>query len=247
MAELCAGRQPTAAETREFFDIQWKQTIYFQSQDTIPPKQNKRRVMEGLRACSRLRDLLWRHEILQPLSRYELPIGGVAITGEYMVLRSPRRKKHAYVPYLRYQGVKIRPVIPDVVSFARWVDARNRWLDSARRTGGIDRIGVLHYWVSQNLAAEYQPDPAFAGQVLIGATGVIAGRPFPRSGDHCLSCPTRACKFGGSTSGMSSSAHRKKLIHRPTVWRSRSRLARREEPCSNSLQRVRTVVLNRYA
>jgi hypothetical protein len=35
MAEIVGGRHPTAPETREFFDIHWKQTAFFQSRDAI--------------------------------------------------------------------------------------------------------------------------------------------------------------------------------------------------------------------
>jgi hypothetical protein len=78
-------------------------------------------------ACRRLRDIIWRCEILQPVSPYELPIGEVVITGEYAVLRSSRRKKHAFGLYLRHQGVRIKRLVPDVVSFAwggSWTNMR---------------------------------------------------------------------------------------------------------------------------
>jgi len=126
LAEIAAGHQPTAVETREFFEIEWQQTNYFQARDSVPRKQYQRRLMEGVRACTRLRDLIWTHEILQPVSRYELTVDGIVITGEYAVLCSSRRKTHAFIPYLRYKGLKIRPVIPDIVTFARWLDASNR-------------------------------------------------------------------------------------------------------------------------
>lgn len=187
--EIAAGRQPTAGETREYFDTEWQQTAFFQSRDAIPLRKYDRMFMEGLRACRRLRDLIWRCEILQPVCRYELPVDGVVITGEYAVLRSSRRKSHAFVPYLRYKGLKIRPVIPEIVTFARWV-AANR---APAREWRINRMVVMHYWINQDLAAEYQPNPDFAGQVLRGVAGMISLPRYPRTGEHCLTCPKRNC------------------------------------------------------
>jgi hypothetical protein len=189
--EIAAGRQPTAGETRDFYDVSWQQTAYFQSRDTVPTKLYNRRLREGLRACFRIRDLLWTHEILQPVSRYELIVDGITIVGEYAALCSSRRKNHGFIPYLRHKGLRIRPVIPDIVTFARWVDASkrlplNQW--------GVKRLAVMHFWVSQNLAAEYLPNSEFARQSLRGAVGTVSGPPYPRTGEHCLSCPTRNCR-----------------------------------------------------
>jgi len=80
--EIAAGHNPTATEAREFYDTEWRQTAYFQSRDAIPLKQWNKTLMEGVRACCRLRDLFWRCEILQRITPYELPVDGVVITGE---------------------------------------------------------------------------------------------------------------------------------------------------------------------
>jgi len=186
MAEQLAGRAPTAKETRDYFD----QTGYFQPRNDISPKEYEQRGREGIRACRRLRDIVWRCEVLQPLSPYTLAIGGVRITGEYAVLHSSRRKKHAFGLYLRHLGVRIKPLLPDVVSFARWLDLANR----ANRGWGIESFGVLNYWVTRDLSAEHKPERAFATDVLLGAVGVVRGSPFPVPGEHCLSCPNRACR-----------------------------------------------------
>jgi hypothetical protein len=150
--------------------------------------------MEGVKACRLLRDIFWRCETLQPVSPYTLAIGGIVITGQYAILRSSRRKKHAFALYLRYQGMKMKPLVPDVVSFARWLDLANRWIEPANGHRGIQSIGVMHYWVSRDLSAEHEPDREFATNVLLGAAGGVTGNPFPLPGDHCLSCPTRACR-----------------------------------------------------
>ena len=192
MAEIAAGRPPSARQTRECFDHYWKQTTYFQSRAGIPTKKYEGMIMKYAHGCWRLRELIWGREILQLVSPYELTIGEVVITGEYAVLRS-KRKKAAQVLYLREGGVKIRPVIPDIVSFARRVDLGNRWLDSAS-VWAVDSISVLHYWVSQNLTVEHQSDQRFATNALLGAAGVVMGQPFPILGDHCGSCPTHACR-----------------------------------------------------
>jgi hypothetical protein len=194
IAEQVSGRAPTASETREFFDAEWKQTRYFQSRSGISAGEYELRVREGVRACRRLRDIIWRCEILQPVSPYELPIGEVVITGEYAVLRSSRRKKHAFGLYLRHQGVRIKRLVPDVVSFARRLDLANRWVDAANRHWAVQSIGVLHYWVGRDLSAEHTADYGFTREVLLGAADVVRGYPFPLPGDHCLSCPTRGCR-----------------------------------------------------
>src|SRR4051794_30554883 len=93
---------------------------------------------------------------------YTLPIGDAVITGEYAVLRSSRRKKHAFALYLRHEGIRMKPLVPDVVSFARRLDLANRWMDPANRHWGIESIAVMHYWVSRDLSAEHRPDREFA-------------------------------------------------------------------------------------
>ncbi len=191
ISEIVAGRQPTAGETREYYEAQWQQSELFQNGAAIPAKRYQRLIMQGVRTCRRLRDLLWTHEILQPLAQYELPVDGVTITGEYAVLRSSRRKLEAFIPYLRHEGLKLRPVIPDLVTYARWLDAANRLpLDEWR----VSRIHIMHYWVSQDLTALHQPDTGFASQALRGAVGAITGPPYPIVGEHCLACPTHHCR-----------------------------------------------------
>jgi hypothetical protein len=108
IAERFGGRAPSAAATREVFDADWKGTQYFQSRNDIPPKEYQISVGEGVRSCRRLRDIIWRCEVLQTLSPYALPIGDAVITGEYAVLRSSRRKNHAFALYLRYKGIRIK-------------------------------------------------------------------------------------------------------------------------------------------
>jgi hypothetical protein len=177
--EMFAGRAPSASETREFFDIAWKQTACFHSKSCIPTKKYELLVREGLLACRRLRDIVWRCEILQPVSSYALAIGDIVIAGEYAVLRSSRRRKHAFALYLRHQGVKIKRLVPDIVSFARRLDLGHRRIDPSNRHWAIQSIGVMHYWVSRDLSAEHTADYVFASDVLLGAAGVVTGHPFP--------------------------------------------------------------------
>ena len=190
ISEIAVGRQPTANQTREYYDWAWQRTKFFQSRDIIPQKDYNRHLIEGVRACSRLREIIWKSEILRPVSPYELTIDGTGITGEYAVLRSSHRKRQASVLYLRYGGIKIRPIIPDIVSFARWLHVSNL---SEAREWGLDRIGVKHYWVSQYLAADHHPEQSLAVGVVHGAIGVVSRPAFPVVGEHCLSCPTRTC------------------------------------------------------
>jgi hypothetical protein len=110
------------------------------------------------------------------------------------VLRSSRRKKHAFALYLRHQGVRLKRLVPDVTSFARRLDLGNRSIDPANRHWGIDSVSVMHYWIARDLSAEHRPERDFAEDVLRGAVSVVTGQPFPLPGDHCRSCPTRACR-----------------------------------------------------
>jgi len=194
IAEIVDGRTPNRNQTHDRYELEWNQTAYFRSRDAIPQKEYEIRQMQGIRACRRLRDVIWRCEILQPVTPYALPIGDVMITGEYAVLRSLRRKKHAFALYLRHGGVKIKRLVPDIVSFVRRLDLRIRRIDAANRHWGIESIGVMHYWLTGDLSAEHRSDFAFATDVVRGAVGVISGFPFPLPGDHCLACPTRACR-----------------------------------------------------
>jgi hypothetical protein len=83
------GRTPTLKETHLRYFAGWDQKYYVRSRD-------------GIKACRRLREIVWRCEILQPVTPYALAIGDVVITGEYAVLRSSRLKKHAFALYLRH-------------------------------------------------------------------------------------------------------------------------------------------------
>ena len=208
MSELACCREPTAKDIREYFDNEWQQTNSYQSCNTMPQKKYFQLLREGLRACHRLRLLLCRCEILQPVSPYELVVDGIGITGEYTVLRSSHHKRQADVLYLRYGGVKIRPVIPDVVSFARWVDASKRM---ETQNWDVNRISVMHYWVNRELAAEHRPGQNMAGAVLEGVASVVSRPPFPIVSEHCLSCPTRSCNLEPhETTGDGSSEQRAK-------------------------------------
>jgi hypothetical protein len=198
ITEVSAGRTPSARETREFFDTQWQQTAYFRLQDGFTPKElgdYQRHVVQGVRACRRLRDVIWRCGIIQPVSPYELPVGEIVITGEYAVLCSSRSKTHAFALYLRDQGVRIKPLVPDIVSFARQLDLRNRWIDPANLHWRIQKISVMNYWVTRDLSAEHWLASSLASDMLLGAAGVVAGHAFPVPGDYCKSCPTRACQL----------------------------------------------------
>jgi hypothetical protein len=194
IAEIVDGRTPSLQETHRRYFAEWEQTAYFRSRAGIPQKEYAIRMWEGIRACRRLRDIIWRCEILQPVTPYRLAIGDVVITGEYAVLCFPRRKKHAFALYLRHGGVKIRPLVPDVVSFARMLDLSDRWSDPSNRHWAIETIGVMHYWVARDFHLEHKIDRNFSSDVLLGAVGVITGNPFPLPGEHCSSCPTRACR-----------------------------------------------------
>jgi hypothetical protein len=187
IAETAGGRLPDVVETHNYY-FETEPDLF--RRDNLPGGEYERRFRQGWRICSLLRDVLFRCEILQAVEKYELPIGDVMITGEYAVFRSSRRKRQGFVLYLRHGGLKVRPLIPDVVSFARFVDVSNR---SGGRGWGVDRIGVLYYWIAQKLSAVHQPDPEFAANVLRGAVGTIALPPYPRTGEHCLRCPTRYC------------------------------------------------------
>jgi len=106
-------------------------------------------------------------------------------------MRSSRRKNHLFVPYFRYGGVKIRPLIPDIVSFARWLDVSNRVEQQGWR---FTKLNVMHYWLVPSLAAEHDPNPELAAQVLRGAAAAISRPPYPIVGAHCLTCPTHNCR-----------------------------------------------------
>jgi hypothetical protein len=100
--EIDAGRQPTEGETREFFNVQWQQTDFFQAGDTISPKDYNHQVEEDVLACSCVRNLIRRCESVQPVSPYTLPVDGITMSGEHAVLHAPRRKMETFIPYFQY-------------------------------------------------------------------------------------------------------------------------------------------------
>ena len=183
--ELRAGRAPTVSETQEFFE-----KAYWHSWGALSQKAREQQAKDLTRACRRLRDIVWQYEILQPVSPYSLTVDGVQITGEYAVFRSSRRKKEGFAMYLRHQGMRKRPLRPDIVSFARWLDLANR-VDPG---WGIQSVGVMHYWVARDFAAAHKPDRQFAVDVIRGAVAVVKGRPFPVLGEHCRTCLRTACR-----------------------------------------------------
>jgi hypothetical protein len=194
IAEQVGGRAPSADATRDVFDAAWKGTQYFQSRAEIAAKEYETCLREGLRACRRIRDIIFRCDILQPVSSYALAIGDAVIAGEYAVLRSSRRKNHAFALYLRHKGVRIKRLVPDVVSFARRLDLGNRWTGPENHHWKVNSVGVMHYWISSDLSAEHKLDREFAREVLRGAVNVFSGPAFPVPGDHCKLCPTPACR-----------------------------------------------------
>ena len=148
-------------------------------------------VEEGVLACSRVRDLIRPCEILQPVAPYALHVDDVTITGEYAVLRSRHRKIKTFIPYFGYERVTPRRVIPDIVVFARCMDAFDRLPMCVWET---NHISIMHYLVNQNnMEAPWHPDPKRAGEMLRGVLGAIT-RPYPRAGEHCQTCPTRDCR-----------------------------------------------------
>lgn len=169
--DIAHGRNPTAADTRRFFETHW-QHAYSHSQDTLAPEDCTTQLRQIPHACWRLREIIWSREILQPVLPYRLTVDDIAITGAYAVLRSSRRKRHAYVLYLREGGVKRRPLIPDVISFARWLDLQNRWAEISSEWR-IKTIGILHYWVTTDTSLEHRPDPEVAKQVLVDAVAAL--------------------------------------------------------------------------
>ena len=84
----------------------------------------------------------------------------------------------------------MKPLVPDVVSFARWLDLANRCTDPANRQWGIESIGVMHYWVTRDLSAEHKPDRGFATDVLLGAVSVVRGIHSPCPGSIASHVPT---------------------------------------------------------
>jgi hypothetical protein len=193
--EICAGRRPSAQETRAFFDSRWRETTYFQLMDRIPIKEYNRLMLEQVRICRRLRDVIWRNEIIQPVKPYELAVGNIVITGEYAVFGYARPKQNGFALYLRDQGVRLKPLVPDIVSFARHLDLSNRLMNPANRNWGIKKISVLHHWGTRDLTLRHNSNASFATDVLLGAAATISGHPFPIPGDRCRSCPTHACQM----------------------------------------------------
>ena len=133
---------------------------------------------------------MYRYEIVIPVTPYDLCLGPVTISGEYAIVRG-RRKDHALVLYLHNDVRTVRPVRPDIVSFARWLH-----LD-LQESGGFDSHSVLHYWVNQEFTMEHNPDAAEARAFIVAAaTTVDPAHRFPSPGPYCVSCPTQACRGG---------------------------------------------------
>lgn len=165
IGEIARGRNPSAAETRTYFEEHWAKTSEAQPRDAAAMRTYITRLSQIPHACWRLREILWTREILQPVLPYELNVGGAIIIGEYTVLRSSRRRRHAHVLYLRDGGIKRRPLVPDLVSFARGLDiSRNG--PELFRDWDVSTVGILHYWTADDICLEHRPDPDLAPQLL---------------------------------------------------------------------------------
>jgi hypothetical protein len=204
IAEIADGRTPSLQETHRRYFAEWDQKGYIQSRDGILLKESEILIRKGITVCRRLRDIIWRCEILQPVTPYSLAIGDVVITGEYAVLCYPRRKKHAFALYLRDGGVKIRPLIPDVVSFARKVDLANRWLDPSNHHWAIESIGVLHYWVAPRFFPRAQTKARFLFECTARSGERDNWKPFPvaRETLFVLSHPRLPPRRIGTSTGL---------------------------------------------
>ena len=102
-------------------------------------------------------------------------------------MRSARRKREGIVTYLRDGGVRARPLRPDIISHARW-------LDLADRDAGFDTIVTLNYWVTRDLACQHRPDRTFAARVVAGAANLVSANPYPAPGEQCLRCTGMGCR-----------------------------------------------------
>lgn len=162
--EIARGRNPSAADTRSLFEMHWQPAVSAQDGE-LSAQDYTAQLLQIPHACWRIREVIWSREILQPMLPYKLTINGITITGEYAILRSSRRKRHAYVLYLRDAGVRRRPLVPDVLSCARWLDLHDRWAGVSNQWK-VSSAGVLHYWVTTDFAAEHKPDIESARQAL---------------------------------------------------------------------------------
>ena len=166
------GRYPGARHTWKVFEDHWERA-FPKSAGVMSSKDYCEQLQQIPHACCRLRDLIWPREVLQPVRPYKLIVDGVTITGQYAVLRSARRRKHAQIIYLRHSGERRRPLIPDTLSTARWLYIDARWAQVAS-AWQINSIGVLHYWIANaDFAAEHKPDVASAKQMLVHAVSAL--------------------------------------------------------------------------
>jgi hypothetical protein len=180
------SRVPGASEVRELYERAWNEAVGFDPDLRTPPRS-------GLAVCRRLRDILLRYEIQQPVTKYILNLGRATISGEYaVVVDSKRRKDGLFVLRWRHKAERVaRQLIQsvDVVNYARWLHLRNI------ETHELD-LGVL------NLALDADESwiERISGEKLVRRSlsflveSIVGDQGFPSTGEHCRSCQTNACQ-----------------------------------------------------
>jgi hypothetical protein len=180
------SRVPTAGEVRELYEKSWNEAVGFDPELRTPPRS-------GLAICRRLRDILCRFEIQQPVTKYVLNLGRATISGEYAVMSDKKRRKDGlFVVRWRHKSERVnRQLIHavDVVNYARWLHLRNM------EAHELD-LGVLNLALDseESWTEEIQYERRVRSSLSFLVETIVSGHGFPSPGEYCKSCQTNACK-----------------------------------------------------
>jgi len=175
---------PSAASILEWMEAAWPGV---EAAGVNKQRFKKFLCVSGARVASRLRRLLQRYTLFQPVTPYELSFSRAAVSGEYAVMTD--RKKQGcdklLILRVRMPGEAHRP---DVVNHCRWLH-----LHTYERRGVP--VGTLNYcfgseeeWLERILEED-----AVRPSITSLIDYAISNASVPAPGKHCEDCRTDAC------------------------------------------------------
>lgn len=180
---------PDIQVVRRVYDETWNEVVGHDPELKTPPRA-------GLTVTRRIRDLLSRFIIRQPVTKYVLNLGRAAISGEYAVVSDESRGRRfpgVFVVRLRHRYERFErspvPQRPDVVNYARWLNLRN--MESHEPNIGVVNLGLDsdEVWFDQ-IPNERQ----VRGSLSYLVESIVSEQGFPSAGPYCSNCHTNGCQ-----------------------------------------------------
>lgn len=182
------GSAPKLQNIREKFCSVWKSVYYPQYEAVQPPPDDTTYWLGPRRAAQsarKIRDLLARRKVVQPVTNYSLGLSAGTVTGAYGMVANGQTK---YILLLCQQAPKHLREVPGIVGLARWLHATGEGLHQ-------EEVKLLHVPLFRGEPWILAPkNRGMALAWLEDALGLVLGpRKFPVPGPFCSSC-TKPCQ-----------------------------------------------------